>query len=155
MELTVYVEQNGEVLDEMKVTCDIVDNENAVATIGDVPDELSFRAVSLPAVIDEVSHELWTKPIMNPESQEGGGEDIRFDLTCSGLSDFSDIVFHFEYAVQGSEPLELEESMIVDSADNAHYTFEGSTPDDAVITAKAVYGRVDGEEEELYLLWSA
>lgn len=155
MELTVYVEQNGEVLDEMGVTCAIVDNENAVATIGDVQDEISFRAVSLTAVIDGVSHELWAAPVMNPESQEGGGEDLRFNLTCSGLSEFSDIVFHFEYAQQGREPQELEESMIVDSADSAHYTFEGSTPDDAVITAKAVYGRVDGENEELYLLWSA
>lgn len=155
MVLVVSTEQGGEVLDETQVSCEIIDNENAVALIGDIQDALDFRAVSLTAVIDGVQHVLWTAPVMVPVSHEGGGEDLRFDLTCSGLTDFDDIVLRFEYAMPGDTPQVIEESMVVDDADSAHLTFNGSTPEDVVLTAVAVHGRIDAEEEELYLLWSA
>ena len=65
MVLQIAIEVGGELVDGMSVDCEIVDNENAVAAIGDVPDVLTFRATILTAVIDGVEQELWTAPVTN------------------------------------------------------------------------------------------
>lgn len=154
MVLTYSVEREGQVVDETSVACTIIDDEHAVAIIGTVTESLTFRAVSLTAMIGGVSHVLWTQPVMSPMVIVGGGEVDTFAFTCSGVSEFDSLVLHVRTVVGGQADLSWK-LMTVDSSNSAHFTFEGGVPAGRVITALEVYGRFDGAEVETHLLWSA
>ena len=155
MDLYCYIEQDGQIVDSATLNCDVIDDEYAVAVIGDVSDSLSFRAVNLSVVIDGEYQILWNCPVMTPLQYDYEVEEATFELTCSGLREFGEVIFRYELAEEGTEPQVLDGFMNVLDDTQAVFVLESGVPEGTVMSARAVYGRIDEQSDELYLLWSA